>query len=284
VPLVAGIASAAAGASGIAVGVLAGLLAPQPNITVNHIHSKLPIGMTSSVPLKPREEQSTTSSVPVKPREEQNKASSVPLKPREGPRSGVGAFLWWVPLLLGLVLLGCLLGLLASHWHYLTAGCCSHGQEYDEMDEEELTKDTAVSQEMTLATPRTFTTGTMMAKQPNAAFFAAVPQMMMQVPLVPAVAVASLPPNSEMGSDSMPRDSRAVQRGTPEAFAPVAHASARGLRAVAGSPQGSAPGSPVASPRGTFRNPVSSRAPGCKSPGYTGSFRAISVCTSTRRL
>jgi len=237
IPLFAGVASAAAGAGGIAIGLLAGLLAPHRNLT--GIHNMLP----STTIMKPIPGSTTPSET---------------VKPSEGPTSG--ALLWWLPLVL---LGGCLMGLLATRWYPLAMGCCGRGLECDELEEEntgETNEETnsSTKRELQVAVPKR-----------GGAWFA-VPQGLMQVPLVPVVAVAS--PSQEPGpsGDAMPAGARTMTRGSSEMFAfvaptPTSHqpCSPGGSLRKARSP----PGSPPPSARGTLRSPRGSlggKAPGCQ--------------------
>jgi len=241
VPLIAGIASAAAGASGIAIGLLAGLLAPQQNGSV--IHNKL-----QSTTMMPNPGSTT---------------SSVEVKPREGQSSG-GAFLWLVPLLLGLFLLGCLLGPLAMRWYH--TGCCCCGQDYEEMSEEE-PKNIGPSQEATSPTSNSTS-----RQSRGAPLLATVPHgMMMQVPLIPVITVANFPPSiSGMVGQSMPGAAMAMTPGSSaEAPAFTGQTTPRGnvrslrasLRVAPGPPRGSPrssvrssrASSPMVSPQSSFR-------------------------------
>lgn len=203
-----------------------------------------------------------------------------------GQSSGSGAFLWWVPLLLGLLLLGCLMGLLASRWPHLTTACC-RGPDYDEVEEEEA-KAVPPSREVTFAE-------NVAPKMPRgASFFVTGPSMMMQVPLVPAVAVANIPPDMvdartvKRGSEAevqiaTPRSTMRSPRSSQPSPPPTPMASPRSLRGAQaapqrpqfGSPRGSLGGSPsvspMVSPRGSLRAPCGGH-PGSHSP--LGSLRA----------
>jgi len=164
VPLVAGIASAA-GASAVTIGLLAGLLAPPTNITV--IHNKLRSTTKWPNPIITR--------------------SSVTIKPKEGQSSG-SVFLWCVPLFLGLFLLGCLMRPLAMRWYHLTTGCCCCGQDYDVTKEKE-PKNVGPYRGPTFATAKST------SRQQRGALLPTVPphgmMMVMQVPMIPVVAVPS---------------------------------------------------------------------------------------------